>query len=162
MFEIFEHTADLGIRVVAPDRDTLFADAGRGLFSVIVANLDQVRPVQEVAFHLEGGQVDYLLFDWLNELLYTFESRRLVLAEFGYAIEEFGKRRDGLNHCRLFWPRWTSEMILPLARAPHAAVVNRQCRGRKTGRASSRSPPAIFVRNPAASSSILFATATRR
>ena len=82
MFEIFEHTADLGIRVVAPDIDTLFADAGRGLFAVIVANLADVRPLQEIAFHLAGSQTDYLLFDWLNELLYTFESRRLLLAEF--------------------------------------------------------------------------------
>ncbi len=82
MFEIFEHTADLGIRVVAADLDALFGDAGRGLFSVIVANLDQVRPLQEVSFRVDGGQPDYLLFDWLNELLYTFESRRLLLAEF--------------------------------------------------------------------------------
>jgi len=90
MFEIFEHTADLGIRVVAADVDTLFADAGKGLFAVIVANLADVRPVQEVAFRLAGSQPDYLLFDWLNELLYTFESRRLLLAEFQVRVSPTG------------------------------------------------------------------------
>ena len=43
MYEIFEHTADLGIRVRAGSLDELFADAARGLFSVMVANLDAVR-----------------------------------------------------------------------------------------------------------------------
>src|SRR5689334_13740816 len=31
MYETFEHTADLGLRIRAPDLDTLFAEAGRAL-----------------------------------------------------------------------------------------------------------------------------------
>ena len=38
MYEIFEHTADLGIRVRGGSLNELFADAARGLFSVMVAN----------------------------------------------------------------------------------------------------------------------------
>ena len=44
VYEIFEHTADLGLRMRAGSLDELFADAGRALFSVIVANPDAVRP----------------------------------------------------------------------------------------------------------------------
>jgi SHS2 domain-containing protein len=82
MYETFEHTADLGLRVRAADLDGLFGEAGRGLFSLMFANLDAVRPVEEVSLGVVGEELDYLLFDWLNELLYLFETRRLVLVEF--------------------------------------------------------------------------------
>ena len=35
MFEVFEHTADLGLRMRAADLSTLFAEAGRALLSVL-------------------------------------------------------------------------------------------------------------------------------
>ena len=36
MYEFFEHTADLGLRVRAPDLNTLFAEAGTALFAAVV------------------------------------------------------------------------------------------------------------------------------
>jgi SHS2 domain-containing protein len=88
MYETFEHTADLGLRVRAADLDSLFAEAGRGLFSLMVANLDVVRLVEEVSLGVVGDELDYLLFDWLNELLYIFETRRLLLVEFNVRASE--------------------------------------------------------------------------
>jgi SHS2 domain-containing protein len=88
VYETFEHTADLGLRVRAADLDGLFAEAGRGLFSLMVANLDDVRTVEEVSLGVVGAEMDYLLFDWLNELLFIFETRRLVLVEFQVRIAE--------------------------------------------------------------------------
>jgi SHS2 domain-containing protein len=82
MYETFEHTADVGLRIRAEGLDQLFAEAGRALFSLIVANLDEVRPVEEVRFALAAPRNDDLLFDWLAELLYTFDTRRLLLSEF--------------------------------------------------------------------------------
>jgi SHS2 domain-containing protein len=88
MYEIFEHTADLGIRVRAGSLSELFAEAAKGLFSVMVANLDAARTVEEVALRLQGENMEELLHDWLAELLYTFCTRRLVLAEFKVQVEE--------------------------------------------------------------------------
>ncbi len=85
MHETFEHTADLGIRVRAAGLDELFAEAARGLFAVMVADLDAVRAEQAVSFDLAADDVEELLHDWLAELLYTFHVRRLVLAEFQVA-----------------------------------------------------------------------------
>jgi SHS2 domain-containing protein len=82
MYEIFPHTADVGLRVKAPDLNTLFADAAQGFFSLIVTNLGDVEPRVGVDFDVEGGDLAYLLADWLNELLFTFESRRLLLSKF--------------------------------------------------------------------------------
>jgi SHS2 domain-containing protein len=91
-FETFEHTADIGLRVRAESLDGLFAEAGRALFSLLVANPEAIRPVQQVEFELAGSQRDDLLFDWLAELLYTFATQRLLLAEFDVRV-----RDDGLS-----------------------------------------------------------------
>ena len=90
MYEIFEHTADLGIRVRAGSLNELFADAARGLFSVMVANLDAVQMVEEVVFEFHGDNLEDLLHDWLAELLYTFHGRRLVLVEFDVDVSPVG------------------------------------------------------------------------
>src|SRR5262245_58953864 len=70
MYEIFEHTADLGLRIRAATREELFVDAARGLFSMIVENLDDVQPRENRRYNIVGQDHVYLLFDWLNELLY--------------------------------------------------------------------------------------------
>jgi len=90
MFELFEHTADVGIRVRAGSLEKLFADAACGLFSVLAANLDAVQPLQEVAFAVQGDRHDDLLFDWLAELLYTFATKRLVFCHFEVAVTPTG------------------------------------------------------------------------
>lgn len=92
MYETFEHTADLGLRVRAADLETLFAEAGRGLTSMIAANLDEVRPVKEIALSVPGTRPDELLFDWLTELLYLFETRHLLLTSFEVHLDEAGLR----------------------------------------------------------------------
>jgi SHS2 domain-containing protein len=81
MYEVFEHTADLGLRVRAADLETLFAEAGKGLYSLIV-DVATIRPQQERSFRIPGGELDYLFFDWLNELLFAFEKERMVYGEF--------------------------------------------------------------------------------
>jgi SHS2 domain-containing protein len=87
MFEVFDHTADVGLRVRAEDRESLFAEAARALVSLLVVNLDTVRGVQEKRYEIAGEADDYLLFDWLSELLYTFETERLLLADFDVKLE---------------------------------------------------------------------------
>ena len=95
MFTIFPHTADAGLRIEAQDLSALFSDAGRGLFSLIVANLDEVEPRTTKSFAVDGGNVEYLLVDWLNELLFTFESEQLLLSEFDVSIEQHGLTARG-------------------------------------------------------------------
>ena len=90
MYEVFEHTADIGIRVQADSLDALMVDAARGLFSLIVTNLDQVKAVQEKAIRIDAVELDYLLFDWLNELLYTFEVEHLLFSEFAVHVAAGG------------------------------------------------------------------------
>jgi SHS2 domain-containing protein len=90
MHEIFEHTADIGLRIQAKDLETLFSEAGKALFSAIVANPEQVRHVEEVQFTIKGTDYEELLHDWLSELLFTFHIRRLLFAEFTVQFREDG------------------------------------------------------------------------
>jgi SHS2 domain-containing protein len=87
MYEIFEHTADLGLRIRADGLNDLFADAARGLFSVMVANLDGAQAVAEARVELKADDLEQLLHDWLAELLYTFSGRRIILTEFSVQID---------------------------------------------------------------------------
>ena len=90
MYEFFEHTADLGLRVRAADLDTLFAEAARALFAAVVDNLDAVRPLQRVDVSLTGTDREYLLFDWLKALLYRFDAEHLVFGRFEVRVSAGG------------------------------------------------------------------------
>ena len=90
MYETFEHTADLGLRVRAPDLDTLFAEAARALFSAIVEDPGTVRPLQQIEVQLPAEDREFLLFDWLKELLYHFDTQHLLLGRFQVHVDETG------------------------------------------------------------------------
>lgn len=90
MYELFEHTADLGLRVRAPDLNTLFSDAGRGLCAMVVENPDEVRPVETRTIEIAGTDREYLLFDWLNELLYLCDTQHLVFSQCDARVGDSG------------------------------------------------------------------------
>jgi SHS2 domain-containing protein len=90
MYETFEHTADLGLRIRAPDLNTLFAEAAEALFAVIVDDLAKVRVSVQVEIELTGVDREYLLFDWLKELLYRFDAEHLLFSRFDVQVSETG------------------------------------------------------------------------
>ena len=92
MYELFEHTADLGLRATAPDLDALFAEMARALSAAILEDPTSVRPVDAVAVEIAGTDREYLLFDWLKDLLYRFDAEHQVFGRF-----EARFRPDGLT-----------------------------------------------------------------
>jgi SHS2 domain-containing protein len=92
MYELFEHTADLGLRVRAADLNALFAEAARGLFAMVVENLEEVREEHQREFAIAGTARDDLLFDWLNELLYVFDTEHMLFSQFSVQLGEAGLR----------------------------------------------------------------------
>lgn len=109
MYETFDHTADLGLRIRAADLNTLFAEAGRALFSALVENPDAILPNQRLDLAIAGSDREYLLFDWLKELLYRFEVEHLLLTRFSVTVgtgglqgsawgETFDAQRHELAH----------------------------------------------------------------
>jgi SHS2 domain-containing protein len=105
MHETFDHTADLGLRIRAADLDTLFAEAGQALLKTIVEDLKTVRPEKRVEIVVAGTDRAYLLFDWLKELLYHFDTEHLLFGKFevhvsetGLSAEAWGEPLDRARH----------------------------------------------------------------
>jgi SHS2 domain-containing protein len=90
MHEHFEHTADLGLRIRAADLDTLFVEAAQALFGTIVEDLATVRPLRKIDVQLEGDAIDFLLFDWLRELLFHFDAEHLLFGRFSVHVTDAG------------------------------------------------------------------------
>ena len=88
MHETFEHTADLGLRIRAADLETLFVEAAQALFETIVPDLATVQPRQKLEIHVNQEDKEFLLFDWLRELLFHFDSEHLLLGRFEVRIEK--------------------------------------------------------------------------
>ncbi len=79
-----DHTADLALHLWADDLRDLFVTAARGMFSLIVTP-DAIRPERALVIALEAPDVETLLVDWLNELLYLTETEGVAFAFFEFA-----------------------------------------------------------------------------
>jgi SHS2 domain-containing protein len=81
VYELLEHTGDLGLLVKADEVNGLFCEAGRALFDVIT-DIAAVEPRVEHQVSVAGNGLDECLVAWLNELLYLHETEELLFAEF--------------------------------------------------------------------------------
>ena len=86
MYELFDHTADLGLRVVAPDLNSLFQDAAVALTSAMIDDVSSIEPKSPHSIQLVGNDLAYLLFDWLNQFLTQFEIEGLLFSKFEVAV----------------------------------------------------------------------------
>ena len=90
MYELFEHTADLGLRVRAADLDTLFVEAAACLFSAVLEDIGSVRADQKVMVEVAGTDREFLLFDWLRDLLLKFDEDHLIFGKFEVKVRDDG------------------------------------------------------------------------
>jgi SHS2 domain-containing protein len=97
-FELFEHTADVGLRVEAETVEALFTEAARGLFALIVENPEAIEPRETVTFEFAAEDVEALFVDWLRELIYRFETEHLLLCE--YRLQFTNANRNVAAECR--------------------------------------------------------------
>lgn len=81
-FEEIEHTADVGLRVRGKDLADLFVNAARGMWTLIVPDIDEVEPVVTRRIELEAVDLEVLLVDWLSELLFLHETEYEAYSRF--------------------------------------------------------------------------------
>lgn len=80
-FEFINHTADVGIIAYGADMSQAFANAARALFSLIT-ELDDVAEVIQRDIELTATDVESLLVEWLNELIYQFDTESILFKRF--------------------------------------------------------------------------------
>ena len=126
MYELFEHTADLGIRVRAASLAELLSDAARGLFEVIAGDLEQVRPSRQERLRVAGTDPAWLLFDLVSELHAAFELRRflgrscdVVVDATGLDARVSGEPYDPGRHVLAHEIKAVTQHSLVVQRTPH-------------------------------------------
>lgn len=95
MYEIIDHTADVGIRIEATTLEDLFRDAAEATFDLMIGTKRSYISSIEVPVSVDAPSVDQLMVRWLQELLYIFDTRRLVLSKF-YIDEITESRLEGM------------------------------------------------------------------
>jgi SHS2 domain-containing protein len=78
VYEIIDHTADLGIIVKAPDVEGLFSNAAMAMTELMVkGDLGKKKTLRETSLHAQ----DYpdLMVRWLGEVLYLFDGEGLIV-----------------------------------------------------------------------------------
>jgi SHS2 domain-containing protein len=80
-FEILDHTADIGLRVHGKSLADLFVNAALGLQSLAL-DMDQVMPKTAYPLEVTAEDLDALLVNWLNEIIYFIDGKRVALSRF--------------------------------------------------------------------------------
>ncbi len=80
-YEVFAHTADVGIHAFGRTLPELFIHAAQGMESLVVAP-EQVRESVSREIAVEGHDIVSLLIAWLNELIFLFDTEYLLFRTF--------------------------------------------------------------------------------
>ena len=89
-YELIEHTSDIGIEAYGSTLAEAFTNAARGMFSIIV-EIENVRETKFRRVEVNADDIEGLLFEWLNSLLYLFDVDNILLS--GFDMLEFGDSR---------------------------------------------------------------------
>jgi SHS2 domain-containing protein len=80
-FELIEHTSDIGVVAYGKTLAEAFANVARGMFSII-AEPDVIREVESRRVEVSADDIEGLLFEWLNSLIYFFDVEMLLFRRF--------------------------------------------------------------------------------
>ena len=78
MFEVLEHTADIGFRAWGSSAAELFENCGLALQSIAV-EMESIEEGSVYPIAAAGEDYESLLVNWLNELLYYLDGERVVM-----------------------------------------------------------------------------------
>lgn len=104
-FEILDHTADVGIIAYGASVNQAFANAAKGLFSLIT-ELDSIEELFQRDIELVAPDRESLLVEWLNELIYLFDAENVVFKRFDITelndtqlkARSYGEKVDSSKH----------------------------------------------------------------
>jgi SHS2 domain-containing protein len=106
-YRYLEHTADIGVEVEAESLAQAFSEAGTALFG-IMTDTGPFRPVESIQVRATGDDLQSLLYSYLEELIYIFDTRGLVIVKvdvlkletgpFSIEAEAWGEEFDAEKH----------------------------------------------------------------
>jgi len=89
-YTIVDHTADIGIKVWGKTLQALFIEAARDMVSLIV-NIDSIRLKEQEFVHIQAERLDELLIQWLREIVFLMDQKRLVFKQFQIEMDNLSE-----------------------------------------------------------------------
>lgn len=80
-WEHFPHEADMGVRGIGATCAEAFEQAALAL-NAIVTDPASIKPAQKVNVMCEASDVELLLVDWLNAIIYEMATRHMLFCRF--------------------------------------------------------------------------------
>src|SRR5262245_7229660 len=80
-FELLEHTSDIGVCARGANRTEALVAASHGLASIL-ADPSGFQPLEERFLKATGPDEAAQIINWLNEILFFFDTEGMVFSEF--------------------------------------------------------------------------------
>ena len=94
-----EHPSDVGFEVYGTTLEELFANAAIACYG-FMTDIEEIEETEERAIEIESEDLYSLMFDWLDELLFLFESESLVFKKFDLKVDVSGDGTSISGRCR--------------------------------------------------------------
>jgi len=91
-YKLIDHTADIGVIAFGKDLPEVFSNTAYGMFDILT-DASKINSKSNFDLHVSAGNVEELLVMWLDELLYRYETERIVCNQFVI------KKMDGKSLC---------------------------------------------------------------
>lgn len=121
--EHYEHGADVGVRGFGASPDEAFEQAALALTDA-VTDPALVECRERIAVECQAPDIELLLADWLNSLIYEMATRKMLFGRFRVSIEgdrlageAWGERIDGARHQPRVEPKGATYTTLHVGRA---------------------------------------------
>lgn len=85
-WEHYEHGADIGVRGFGATAAEAFEQAALALMAVVV-DLPEVHGIEKLKIDCQAPDLELLLAEWLNALIYEMSTRRMLFSRFEVKIE---------------------------------------------------------------------------
>ncbi len=128
-WEHFPHGADVGVRGIGRDRNEAFEQAALALTAAITDPAG-IESCEAVAVRCEAPDVELLLVDWLNAVVYEMATRAMVFGRFRVRIGDrrlegtaWGERVDVGKHRPAVEVKGATYTSLLVARHPDGTWV---------------------------------------
>ena len=104
-YQLLDHTADIGIAAFGSDLAEAFGEAAYAMFDIIT-DVDEVKETSSYDVRVSAGNIEELLVAWLDELLYRYETERILckrfvikdMSDLRLSAVVFGEKVDSARH----------------------------------------------------------------
>lgn len=80
-YEMIDHTADIGIKVFGKDIAEIFSNSAYAMFDILT-DPKKIQKKESFNVQVSANNIEQLLVKWLDELLFRYETERVIFNEF--------------------------------------------------------------------------------